>query len=70
MTTATATPPRAGARAPRFTLHSRARAHLRALALVALCAALAYGFLSQVWSGPGKGEIEPYACNPKTERCA
>jgi type IV secretory pathway VirB6-like protein len=62
MTTATA--------APRFETHSRARANLRALALVVLFAALTYGFLSQVWSGPTERDLDAYACNPKTERCA
>jgi len=71
MTTATVSPlaTRTGASAPRFELHSRARAHLRAVALVVLCAALTYGFLSQVWS-PSQRDVESYACNPETERCA
>jgi hypothetical protein len=69
MTTATTPPLGAGAASPRFALHSGARAHLRAAALVVLCAALTYGFLSQVW-GPSQRDLEAHACNPKTERCA
>jgi hypothetical protein len=57
-----------GVRAPRFEV--RSRAHLRAFALVAFCAALTYGFLSQVWNGPTQQEIDSYACNPQVERCA
>lgn len=71
----TATSPRfelhSGVRAPRFPrLELRSHAHLRAFALVALCAALTYGFLSQVWNGPTQQEIDSYACNPQVERCA
>ena len=69
----------ASPRSPRFELHSgvrvprfevRSRAHLRAFAIVALCAALTYGFLSQVWNGPSQQEIDSYACNPQVARCA
>jgi hypothetical protein len=76
MTTATATAPRfevhAGTSAPSFAQHSGARASARGLVLFALCAALAYGFLSQVWTGPAPSSAprDLHACNPMVQRCA
>lgn len=74
MTTATA--PRfevhAGSGAPCFEQHSAGRATARGLALFALCAALTYGFLSQVWTGPAPSAAprDLQACNPMVQRCA
>ncbi|HET9597253.1 MAG TPA: hypothetical protein VFP65_16815 [Anaeromyxobacteraceae bacterium] len=76
MTTATTTANRlevrAGTGAPRFAQHSARRATARGLAVFALCAALAYGFLSQVWTGPAPSTAprDLRACNPMVQRCA
>ena len=59
-----------GVRVPRFETRSSAAAHLRAVVLCALCAALAYGFFTQVWNGPSQQEIDSYVCNPQVARCA
>jgi hypothetical protein len=63
---------RAGSGAPQFVQHSRARAAARGVAVFALCAALTYGFLSQVWTGPAPSTAprDLRACNPMIQRCA
>jgi hypothetical protein len=62
----------AGTGAPTFPQHSTARAVARGLAVVALCAALASGFLAQVWRGPAPSNAprDLQACNPMVQRCA
>jgi hypothetical protein len=76
MTTPTATAPHlevhAGTGAPSFRQHSTARAAARGIALAALSAALAFGFLAEVWRGPAPSTAprDLHACNPMVQRCA
>ena len=44
--------------APTFHVHSRFLATVRALCVVALCAALTAGFLAQVWRAPERPTSE------------
>jgi hypothetical protein len=57
----------ATANAPVFRVHSSFAAFARGLWVAALCAALAAGFLSQVWRGPS---VAPAGAAPPAAACA